>query len=309
MFRENAPGNISSIVYVEGLHGLGDNIFQRPFVKDLATRIKMVWVRTPWPQIYWDIPNVQFVHCPSGLRTQAKNLGLIQGKIPYVLRSAAEGCAHARVNFFYHFDHLAVGSITDAFRKQCPPAGKLDFDLPKFAGPPIKKPYIVVRPATIRSEWKNPARNPDPTYIAQAAEQLRKHFTIVSVADLETNVEWIEGEEPYADHKFHGGELDVTYLLGLIRHAAGCVGGIGWLLPAAVAYHVPLLAILGGMGGHNAPAKVTDKDQDLSRVVWAKPDNFCKNCVDFNHPCAKFIGNFRGRLNEFEDVVCRAIAE
>lgn len=53
----------------------------------------------------------------------------------------------------------------------------------------VDKPVAVIRPATVRKEWANPARNPDPKYLADAARELRKHFYVVSLADLE------EGEE------------------------------------------------------------------------------------------------------------------
>lgn len=137
---------------------------------------------------------------------------------------------------------------------------------------------------------------------------LKSRYTIISVADLERGAEDLEGEEPYADIKFHKGELGVMDLMGLVRHSAGCVGGVGWILPAAVAYGVPLLLILGGMGGHNAPTKITDPDQDLSKVVWAKPDNFCM-CKAFDHPCPKFINNFEGVVSEFKSILAAHAAE
>ena len=309
MFSAHRTDGLPQIAYIDGLHGLGDNIFQRPFVKDLAGRISTIWLKTPWPQLYCDIPNVSYVFCPSGLRTQAKNLESLDKRFPYILRSIAEGSSHIRLRMYYHFDELERTSITGAFRQQVPPAKKLEFDLPPFHPPKyLPKPYIVLRPATIRSEWKNPARNPDPTYLAQAVEALKSRYTIISVADLEQGAEDLEGEEPYADIKFHRGELGVMDLMGLIRHSAGCVGGVGWILPAAVAYRVPILLVLGGMGGHNAPVKITDPDQDLSKVVWAVPDNFCM-CKAFDHPCAKFIGNFKEKISEFESLLAASASE
>jgi hypothetical protein len=310
MFSFDRVKEIPSIAFVDGLHGLGDNIFQRPFVNDLSRRMVTVWLRTPWPQLYQDIANVSFVRCPSGLRTQAKNLALLgQNKFSYVLRSVAEGSADVRLRMFYHSEELKKTSITGAFRLQVPPRDKLVFDLPKFHAPKgLPKPYIVVRPATIRTEWKNPARNPDPSYLAEAVEALKSRYTIISVADLEAGVEDLEGEPPYADICYHRGELNVMDLLGLVRHAAGCIGGVGWLLPAAVAYRVPILLILGGMGGHNAPYQITDPDQDLSKVVWATPDNFCM-CEAFFHPCPKFISNFGERVDEFKSILAAYAAE
>ena len=41
-----------------GMHGLGDNIYQRGYVKALAERAGIVWLWTPWPQLYADLRDV-----------------------------------------------------------------------------------------------------------------------------------------------------------------------------------------------------------------------------------------------------------
>ena len=56
-----------------GCHGLGDNFFQRPVIKDLAKIYKTIYIMTALPELYWDIPSVKFLRpTDTNLRTQKK---------------------------------------------------------------------------------------------------------------------------------------------------------------------------------------------------------------------------------------------
>src|SRR3546814_15822652 len=55
------------------MKGLGDNIYQRPFVRMLARR-EPVYITTPWPELYEDLTGVHFGRSSTVLRTQQKNL-------------------------------------------------------------------------------------------------------------------------------------------------------------------------------------------------------------------------------------------
>ncbi|MGV2896737.1 hypothetical protein ACNPPY_13175, partial [Achromobacter sp. AGC78] len=56
---------------VRGMKGLGDNIYKRAFVKKLQGP---VYLETPWPELYEDLPDVKFVRSETPLRTQSKNM-------------------------------------------------------------------------------------------------------------------------------------------------------------------------------------------------------------------------------------------
>lgn len=101
------------------------------------------------------------------------------------------------LTIFYGPDELSKGSIIDAMTWQFGKVASV-FDLPSFGESAVQpdKPVAVIRPATVRKEWANPARNPDPKYLAEAARELRKHFYVVSLADLEKGEEWLVGEPP-----------------------------------------------------------------------------------------------------------------
>ncbi len=268
------------------MKGLGDNIYQRAFVKNLSAHI--VYLDTPWPQLYCDLPYVRCVKSNTTLRTQQKNTqrcGAHWHNWPPGIRLK---------QIYYNDGNIFPGMITTVGVQPS------SFDLPIFPAPVIPggKKYVVVRPATVRSEWIAESRNPDPSYIAYCATKMHElGYTVVSVADLVPNVEWLVGEEPYADIKFHRGELTVTDLMGLIQNASAVIGGIGWIVPASIAYKTPAFIICGGNGGYNNPTKITSAlYQDLTKIEFAIPDNFCP-CRHPIHNCNKTISRLPMQFN------------
>lgn len=275
------------------MQGLGDSIYQRPFVKWWARRKPTVYLATSWPEVFFDIPNVVFTE-PSGveLRTQVKNM---QRQAPG--RFVRPPLQAERIRPTYNLQQgetiYAELRRTMKVRGSASPA----MSLPDFGKSSVRfKRYAVVRPVTLRKEWLNPARSPDPRYIARAVELLRDQgYRIVSVADVDGHDEWIEGPEYEADRAFHAGELETPELLALCRGAALIVGGVGWIVPHAMATGVPTVVIGGGNGAHNAPEIVTDPSQDTSRIGFVLPDQYCR-CTKRFHACPKDISEFDARF-------------
>ncbi len=271
---------------VHGMLGLGDNIYQRAVIREVGAARDDVYLATAWPQLYADLP-VKCVQVRTRLRTQAKNA--------------------ARTDLSWHHPPTAArqmrwhyvgqpGSILRCLSAPMRVRPRV-FDLPRFPAP-SREPYIVVRPATVRSEWRAESRNPHPGYLDRAVQALRGRFRIVSVADLQDGAEWPAEPLPYADERYHAGELSLEQLLGLVAGAAGVVGGVGWIVPAAVAYRVPLLLVFGGWGAHNGPARIFDAPMDVGQVQMALPDRFCM-CSSARHACDKRIEDFDAHADAF----------
>lgn len=278
---------------INGMYGIGDNIYQRAFVREIKER---VYLRTCWPQLYSDLPNVFPVKGNTRLRTQKKNLCRIQANTWH------QAPALPAKNIGYGNTAFKKGSILDAMGKGFGVIPKV-FDIPPFDGPELTKPYAAIRPATVRKEWANIARNPLPEYISIAAQILKSHgFNVVSVADLQDDAEWAD-QMPVCDLAYNHGELPFKRLMGLIQGAAVVVGGVGWIVPAAIAAGVPLITILGGQGGHNAPEKITGPPMDLSKARWIYPDNYCR-CSDMLHQCDKEISYFDFKFREALSALC-----
>jgi len=267
---------------IHGMRGLGDNLFMRPFIKALP---KPVYLDTPWPEIYSDIPGVHFLRPQTNLRTQAKN---IARHATWTMPPTRQPTRQIR----YGTEGIIPGMIASF--------GVMpgEFDLPPLPPSPESDPYVVVRPATVRSEWRADTRNPDPDYIAVAAALAwAKGYKVISVADLEDGKEWAVEPLPIADVRYHKGELPVEQLLALVKGAAAVIGGIGWLVPAALAAKVPAWIICGGQGGFNSPKQICP---DGSTITFAVPDNFCR-CKLKQHNCDKRISNYDAKLTAWAD--------
>lgn len=264
------------------MRGLGDSIFSRAFIKQLTGEL---YIDTPWPELLRDLPNVHFIRPQTTLRTQAKN---IARHADWIMPPTRQPTRQIR----YGIEGIIPG-MTASFGVT-PGA----FDLPPLPTSPENGKYVVVRPATVRSEWRADTRNPGEGYIAKAAaEAIRRGYKVVSIADLQENAEWLTEDAPPANAQYHKGELPVEQLLSLVANAAAVIGGIGWLVPAALAARVPAWIICGGQGGFNAPELICPAGSTITFVV---PDNFCR-CRLKQHSCDKRISNYDSKLTAWAD--------
>lgn len=284
--------------FYEAMYGLGDTLYTRPVVRELTKRVGPIHLMTSWPQLFADLP-VSCVKPFTKLRTQRKNMDRPDLKwadfpnSPMIGRIAYDGHAPMLASMLH-----SVGLYPEAV---------------DFSGPPLtrrivkRRPYILVRPGTVRSEWVATARNPRPEYLCRVVNALRSDYDIVSVADLAGTMEYAVEPLPYADEAYHGGELPIESLLALVAGASGVVGGVGWLFPAAVAYQVPMLLLYGGWGHVNGPAHITDPRMPLNRVVQAMPERFCM-CNDRLHNCDKEIEALPAHIERFRNLMKAADA-
>jgi hypothetical protein len=276
--------------------GLGDNIYSRPFVRAAAAQYE-VWLETPWPELYGDL-DIKFVRGTRRLRTQQKNMA----RQPAGRWSLPPWMQEVKVSYG---GDLRTASIVHALERKWSSLNvgfdSALFDLPDMGPPPAMprhRPVAVVRPVTVRTEWRNQARNPRPEYVAALAAELMTTHTVVAVADLEAGQEWAVGELPPAHRYLVRGELNVRELLALVREADVVIGGVGWIVPAGLALGTKTFVVLGGHGGHNAPEKITDPRLDLSQIGFAMPEAFCR-CTSMSHDCDKTIADPIGQFRRW----------
>ncbi len=279
--------------YLKGMQGLGDNIYQRSIVRNMGE----TYLITSWPQIYSDLPNVYPIRPQSRLRTQTKNFR--RGDLrfyppPYAVQPAR-----------WAYDNQ--GTILESLeRNGHAPMGA--FDLPRVQpwNGPGTTPYIVVRPATIRSEWRAAARNPIPEYIHRAAKRMADlGYWIISLADVDGIHEVFDGLVPFAHERFDKGQLQIEQVMSLVQGAAGVISGVGFMAPMCLAYKTPLLLIYGGWGAHHGPQRIFDSRLDTSRIIQAVPDAFCM-CANRDHKCDKRISNLESHIEGFAALVASA---
>ena len=294
-------------ILIRGLRGLGDNVYQRPFVRASAAR-EPTWLDTPWPQLYHDLvadPSLQLHLCYSGtpLRTQAKNAARQSDSI-WSKEPQPRRCRSVQLIYLPR-DFGAGRTICQTLDQLVPlQAQPFAFRLPipdewRHLAKPylchLPKPFALVRPPTVRREWRNEARNPDPAAFDAAVEVLRKRYAIATVADLESGAEWLDGppiREPIA--AWCQGEVPLEVLCVLMQEAAVVLGGVGFIVPLGVAIGARVFVIYGGNGGCNAPELILDRRMDTSRFGYAIPDSFCR-CQQHLHKCDKRIDAVRLR--------------
>jgi len=277
-------------VLVRGMWGLGDNIYSRPFVRALAKQAE-IWLDTPWPELYADL-DIKFVQGSRRLRTQQKNIARQPRD-----RWSIPPPRIREIRISYSGVASIVFGLELSFGVGFDPAL---FDLPDMGPSPVKseRPIAIIRPATVRTEWYNEARNPRPEYIAQLATSLMDTHHVVAVADLEPGFEWLSGKLPPAHQYLVNGELNIRQLLALVREANVVVGGVGWIVPVGLVLKVPTFILLGGNGGYNAPNKITDRRLNLERLGFAMPDKFCQ-CTRMDHGCDKRMADPLGQFSRW----------
>ncbi len=279
---------------VRGMQGLGDNIFQRPFIHALS-RHWTVYLETSWPEFYADLP-INVVRSTTRLRTQAKNVN--RARVAWA--SWPPNCRDTRRISYVHALRTKgslVQGMEHTFGNRFEPQL---FNLPPLPPSPIQtdKPIAFVRPVTIRPEWYNDSRGPDPKYIAAITDALRPTHHIVVVADVQDGAEWFVGTPPRGDTEFIRGQLPAMQMLALLGASDIVVGGVGFIIPAAIALKKWCFVILGGMGGHNAPHIVADPRLDSSRLGFAIPRDFCQ-CTNMRHQCNKEIPDLMQQFSSF----------
>lgn len=288
-------------IHLYGRCGLGDNVYWRPLVRR-AVQDHNVYLQTPWPELFRDIPGLHFVlPRKTKLRTQLKNIERHRRLYTH-LPSGVRSC-----RLKYDWTDLPKSNVLAVMEKHLGlPADPFVFDLPDFGPSPVKtdRPVAFLRPVTERAEWLNRARNPDPQYVARAAELLRQAgFFVLVVADLEPEKEWLVGPQPVADRIVLRGEWGVEKLMASIQNAAVVVGPIGFIVPTALAFRTPLIAIGGGQGAHNHPDRIIDPRMDTSRVRFILPDPMC-GCGEMLHDCPKEIADFDGQFLKALEATC-----
>lgn len=257
------------------MHGLGDTIYQRSVVRHFPG----AYVMTAWPELFADL-DVKCIRTGTRLwytRRHIESSGFAWARPP--LRAK-----HLDFSYGTKDPEPILAAIA---RK----SGKTPtMDLPDFGASPVKtdKPVAIVRPVTIRREWPNESRAPDPQYVAQAAEILRaKGFHVVSVLMTEDGKEWQVGDVQ-ADEVLHN--RPIVEVLAAVQNAALVVGGVGWIVPASLAMRVPSYIILGGALRLNSPQRIAS-GTDSEHIGWAWPDEPCQ-CARLDHACAKHITRF-----------------
>jgi hypothetical protein len=273
------------------MQGLGDNIYARPFVRAaLMKKNRDVYVKTCWPQLFWDLVEdhgLKLVKWSSKLRCQGKN----EDRFGVDVYSPRPCCAQ-EVNVNYSRADLREGlGIVGGLRM----TNHLDIDddfsfQPKSewlaaALPFVDRPYALIKPPTLRTDWHNEARNPCPRAFQRCIDEQRETHFMISLADLTRNKEWLAHPVEGIDLELHDGDLPLETVIGLAAMADVLLTAPGFFIPLGISLHVKTFCVFGGW---HRPTDVIDSCMNLDRYAYVAPEPFCA-CMINNHNCNKDI--------------------
>ena len=292
------------MIQIISMQGLGDNIYQRPIVAELS-KTTPVEINTSWPQLYRDLPNVTCVMDePTILRTQLKNIN----KNKHLFSRPSP---NPDIRFQLKYNHRSGGTLYEELLASCPfsyrfKTGRLSLPIFYLSHQVAHilsgdKPIAIIRPGTIRTEWKATARNALPEYLCMASKLLMDlGWRVVVVADLSPGREELIGNMPDCHEAYLQGQLEFEELMTVCIGADLIVGEVGWAVPFSYAANQNAIIINGGALGFNAPELLTPpQHQNDTNVQYMVPDHPCR-CKHSQHRCkegSKTISNF-------EDLFC-----
>jgi ADP-heptose:LPS heptosyltransferase len=246
------------------MHGLGDNLHERAIVRELM-REHEVWLKTSWPQIFWDMPQLHLLPLKSPLAWMAKNeirTAALYGRDPAPIGS--------RIVSNGYLSRMRPGnrvSVLQTMADVCGvPLGAGDFRLPiapewtakadaLLARLNPSKPLMIYRPLIAlrglnrESARAKLARNPDFAAYHALVSRIRHRSFVVSLADLNDGVEELVGPQIEPDVAYHNGELDLETMAALTAKAELVFASPCFLTVLAQAVSAPLVCIFGGFEG------------------------------------------------------------
>lgn len=278
-------------LYFHGALGFGDNLYQRPIIKDLAEEYKKLYLTTAFPEIYWDIPNVEFVYPKKmPLRTQKKHIDGLPKNTWSSIPTKRD---------VVRWDQLGPSSQKKIQTKFVELENRVDFDF-SF---PVKNEWIsearklvnslsigdkklcIIRRPTNRKEWDCPARNPKPEYYQMIIDKYKDEYFYLGLADIKKDEEWFDGDTTGIDKEFNKGEVSLSTILGLLKIADMVITYPSFFMIASIAIRAKCFTIFGGAA---APFHVIRDKFNLKNFAHVAPEPFC-NCMDMKHDCNKEI--------------------
>ncbi|MFA4991501.1 MAG: hypothetical protein WC569_02860, partial [Candidatus Omnitrophota bacterium] len=279
---------MKNAVCLRGYCGLGDNIYERPFIIEATRLYDEVYLYTPFPELYHNLPRIHFCKPITKLRTQIKNIN----KYPDDFWETPEGMKK-NLRFDYHRGRMEKDwSIIESFNRVIP-IEKLDFSMPldpswlntaRKVTNSIKteKKICLLNQPSLRAEWMNTARNPKTEYFQMLVDKYRDEYFFISIGDNKEGVEWHAGEDiKDIDLRFDTGELDIFTIFGLVALSDMVICYPSFLLPLSLAIKARCFCIYGGSVKNSI---LTDPRMDLGNYSYVEPSPFC-NCLLERHGC------------------------
>ena len=262
--------------------GLGDNMYAMPV---LAKMPGDLYVKTPWPEMFWHLPRVHPMRSGTRLRTQRINESAVNGLVwskpddpgPSLdfgyLRAVKEGGNMLQILM----DRGGVPSVDFTFPLR---PEWIEYAERIIGG----RKVCIVQPPTLRKEALSPAKNPDPALFVQVVNWAREAgYTTLALTHLAEGQEWLDCPVCWDE------EIQAHWtIVAALAHLSGrVITRLGFMTPVGSAVGARVLTVYGG---YVRPEIV--EHSVMPGLYTAAPDPFC-GCMDKTHECNKEIPTLR----------------
>lgn len=292
------------MLHVRTMIGLGDAFAARPTIAALTRKHggdQDIVIETPWPEVFWDIvvgDTVRFLK-PRNLNIRCAQRNVEETRVAWLDENSDlyrdQLGAAKRIQLSYSL-HPGCKSIPEQIAESAgvkPEWRDLFFKNSCSEGSLClcnchenRSSLAVFRIPTIRTEYRNPARNPAPGLVAAAVDEIGGDW--ISLNDLNGNERHLEDESFPKRRPAHSefGQLSIPTCLDLVSRARCVVTPISWMAWAALAYGTPTLCVWGGYCDENTIFGPLLRLATEFHIV--APDKMCR-CFNPTHDCAKSI--------------------
>lgn len=287
-------------LYFLGCDGFGDNVCQRILIKGLAKKYHTIYLRTPTPEFYWDIPNVKFIypyHLPPYFRPQKRNaerqkkdvwtpvnldsvhkLSWDKCRIPYANSWMAGDAREAEARkdklneeFFKAYDSITDFEFSFPLKRSWVTGTKKLLDSWNVK----RKKVCLINPPTLRRGYPMLIlRNPKIEHTQLLIEQYKKEYYYICLAYTEEDEEWFDGELSGINKRLIRAEASLPILFGLVKLADMMIVHPSFFALLAIALKTKCYCIFGGS---QEPEELFIKGMGLENFESIAPDPFCKN--------------------------------
>ena len=290
---------MSSAHIIGGYWGMGDNVMQFPLVRELAARFDAVYLTTPWPQLYWQLPNLRFVF-PSHENPELFGWTHFRENIdaqPPEMWIAPRHVPADAVRFYWGSGGNVVDGANTRLSVTCPQ---------------VPLPARISSGIALRGEWLRAARQwldanvpgdrprvlmhvpmaPPGVELARDArfgsfahiyDAFHDAVAFFDAARIEPGI--CEPIGRLAMPVFSSFGPQVTTLWALVALADAVVASPCHMSDLAMAFLRPTLLLIGGS---LSAGRLYDPRLDLSRLIAVEPEPFCECNLPY-HDCHKTL--------------------
>ena len=288
--------------YIKTYYGYGDNLWQYPFIVEAASKYEL-YLETYFPFLFDHLP-IKFVQPKNKIKLDTCKKALDQYDNSFFVERPSDA---EHLHFPYYLAEFrkkkdlvecfseTINPDDDILNETFPIKSEWEFEALKIYNEVLKPrtKLCIIRPPADRTDWKCPARVPDPKYFQYIIDKYKDKYTFITVGNKEIDryVQDLQG----IDRRFDNGEIPLTTLIALCKMSDLIVTYNCFFFPLGVKVKTNTLVI---GGGYTDPRQYVDfKRMDLNHVRIVTPDPVC-TCINLTHNCTKEID-----FDVFEEVV------